>query len=355
MTDPAEPSSDVPAIDLPLELIPSDPTDSKSTRDRLFVWAVAISAFCLALQSGLAWLARERPELVLPIMLGSLGMGLFISIAPAWVIRRSGQRVFDGPPGRRLTVELLVAAGWLLAAYFALCLIVIPLQDRLLAEDDPQFSRLEQLEFAGNAAMWIVFTLAACVWAPIFEEIAFRRFVFRAFEGRLGTVAAIVASSAIFAAMHSYGTIRTFMIFGVGLILSTVYALRRTLMTPMILHALFNGTMLLLLFGQSILAERAPALGIAGDPRPEGFLVEEVPPGLPAEAAGVQPGDILVELDGQPVQRLTQLQQVLLLRKVGDEIPGVVLRNGARVDLWFKLTHTMKEMRELPRAEVERP
>jgi membrane protease YdiL (CAAX protease family) len=355
MTDSADDSSDVPAADPPLELIEQDSLPPTRSARPLFLWAIAISAFCLTVQSGIAWLASNRPDNVAPIMLGTLALGLFISIVPAWLVRRAGQRVFDGPPGRRLLMELLIAAGWLLVMFFALCIIVVPLQDRLLAEDDPQFSQLEQLQASGNVVMWTVFVLAACVWAPIFEEIAFRRFIFRGLESRLGTVAAVVASSAVFAAMHTYGLTRTLMIFGVGVVLCTVYARRRTLITPMILHALFNGTMLLLLFGQSILAEKSPALGVAGDVRPEGFLVQAVPPDLPAAVAGVQPGDLLVELNGQPVRTTTQIRAAIFLNKVGDEVPGVVVRNGARINVRFKLTHTMQELQERPQDGSAQP
>lgn len=343
MTDPIEDSIDLPAADAPLELIEPDPSPPGR---RLFLAAVVISVFCLAVQSGIAWLARERPENIAPIMIGTLALGVFISIIPALIIRRAGEHVFDGPPNRRWLTELLVASGWLLGMFCLLCVIVIPLQDRLLAEDDPQFSQLEQMTASGNVVMWTVFVLAACVWAPIFEEIAFRRFIFRGLESRLGTPVAVVASSAIFAAMHTYGLTRTFMIFGVGLVLCTVYALRRTLITPMILHALFNGTMLLLLFGQSVVFERLPALGVAGEDRPDGFQVNAVPPELPADVAGVEPGDLLVELNGQPVHSATQIQGALFLNKVGEEVSGVVIRKGQRIPLRFKLTHTVKELRE---------
>jgi membrane protease YdiL (CAAX protease family) len=346
MTDPTEDAIDLPAADPPLELFESDPSPPPRTGRRLFLGAIVISAFCLAVQSGIAWLAREQPENVAPIMIGTLALGVFISVAPALIIRRAGERVFDGPPNRRLMMELLIAGGWLLGMFCLLCLITIPLQNRLLAEDDPHFSQLEQMTASGNVVMWTVFVLAACVWAPIFEEIAFRRFIFRGLESRLGTVIAVVASSAVFAAMHTYGLTRTFMIFGVGLVLCTVYALRRTLITPMILHALFNGTMLLLLFGQSVVVEKLPALGVAGENRPDGFQVSAVPPELPAAVAGVQPGDLLVELNGQPVRSATQIQGALLLTKVGDEVSGVIVRNGQRTPMRFKLTRTMKELKE---------
>jgi membrane protease YdiL (CAAX protease family) len=346
MTGPSDDLTDRPADEAPLELIESGPPEPATTGRSLFVWAVSISAFCLAVQTSLAWLARRQPENFTPIVLGSLALGVFISIVPAWLIRRTGERVFDGPRDRRLSTELLVAAGWLLVMFPVLILIASLLQDRLLAEDDPHVTQFEQLQTSGNVVMWALFVLAACIWAPIFEEIAFRRFVFRGLESRWGTAVAIVASSAVFAAMHSYGLIRTFMIFGVGLVLCSVYAVRRTLVTPMILHALFNGTMLALVFGQAVLSDNAPALGVSGEQRPDGFLVHVVSPDLPAGVAGVRPGDLLVELNDQPVHTVMQVRAALILSEVGDEVSGVVIRNGQHIPMTFKLTHTMKEVRD---------
>ncbi|MBM3489585.1 MAG: DegQ family serine endoprotease [Alphaproteobacteria bacterium] len=49
---------------------------------------------------------------------------------------------------------------------------------------------------------------------------------------------------------------------------------------------------------QDVTAERAGSLGLA---RPGGALVRQVAPGSPAEAAGLRPGDVIVELEGKPV------------------------------------------------------
>ena len=40
-----------------------------------------------------------------------------------------------------------------------------------------------------------------------------------------------------------------------------------------------------------------------------GVLVAEVMKGSPAEAAGLEPGDIVVELDGTPIKEVPDLQQ----------------------------------------------
>ncbi|MDL5466837.1 PDZ domain-containing protein, partial [Enterobacter hormaechei] len=57
----------------------------------------------------------------------------------------------------------------------------------------------------------------------------------------------------------------------------------------------------------------AAALGL---PKAEGALVSNVEAGGPADAAGIQAGDIILRFDGRPVELGTDLQ-----RMVGDTKP----------------------------------
>lgn len=54
--------------------------------------------------------------------------------------------------------------------------------------------------------------------------------------------------------------------------------------------------------------------------------------GLPADAAGMQPGDVIVSLAGQPVKDVTDLRR-LAEENAGREVPATVRRDGASVDL----------------------
>src|SRR5262245_54749554 len=63
-------------------------------------------------------------------------------------------------------------------------------------------------------------------------------------------------------------------------------------------------------------------------PREAGLLVVEVVSGGPAERGGVLLGDILVALDGQPVETAEDLQALLLGERVGRPVPVQVLRGG---------------------------
>ena len=51
-------------------------------------------------------------------------------------------------------------------------------------------------------------------------------------------------------------------------------------------------------------------------------------PGGPAAEAGIQPGDIIVDLAGQPVPSVAALQSVLAAHKPGDQVQARVTRDG---------------------------
>jgi putative serine protease PepD len=63
--------------------------------------------------------------------------------------------------------------------------------------------------------------------------------------------------------------------------------------------------------------------------QPAGVGVISVTPGGAAATAGIQPGDIIVDLAGQPVPSVAALQSVLAAHKPGDRVPAGVSRNGA--------------------------
>ena len=48
----------------------------------------------------------------------------------------------------------------------------------------------------------------------------------------------------------------------------------------------------------------------------------------PAKRAGIQPGDVIVALDGQPVSNVPQLQQAVGFKRPGDAVEVTVLRQG---------------------------
>jgi S1-C subfamily serine protease len=87
---------------------------------------------------------------------------------------------------------------------------------------------------------------------------------------------------------------------------------------------------------------RRAHLGVAVAPRPlppraaqqvgrrGAVQIMQVIEGSPADVAGLVRGDLLVELDGEPVSDASDLQRLMVHERIGRAVPAVVLRNGAR-------------------------
>ena len=85
---------------------------------------------------------------------------------------------------------------------------------------------------------------------------------------------------------------------------------------------------------------RRAYLGIAGGPRPlppklarelgrkSGIEVVEVVEGGPAALAGLRPEDLIVELDGSPIEGMDELQRVVVSEVIGRAIHAKVVREG---------------------------
>jgi serine protease Do len=61
-----------------------------------------------------------------------------------------------------------------------------------------------------------------------------------------------------------------------------------------------------------------------------GALVQQVEAGKPADRAGIKPGDVVVEVDGQPIRNNRELIDYISYRPVGSEVRITLIRNGRR-------------------------
>jgi serine protease Do len=83
---------------------------------------------------------------------------------------------------------------------------------------------------------------------------------------------------------------------------------------------------------QNVTPEIADSLGISGK---KGALVAELTPGGPADKAGLQPGDVVLSLNGHTVASNSELTRLVAQTRTGDVMHLQVLRNGkpAAVDI----------------------
>lgn len=83
----------------------------------------------------------------------------------------------------------------------------------------------------------------------------------------------------------------------------------------------------------------APAAGrpASGESGGTGAKIDRIYAGGPAAAAGLQDGDVIVEIDGHPVGRMPDLVRHLRARSPGDEVELVIDRDGEAVTVGVTL------------------
>lgn len=64
---------------------------------------------------------------------------------------------------------------------------------------------------------------------------------------------------------------------------------------------------------------------------PGGILVDSVVAGSPAEAAGLQRGDVIYRVDGRKVATVADVQKIVSAKKPGDKVEIIAFRDGTRM------------------------
>jgi len=90
-----------------------------------------------------------------------------------------------------------------------------------------------------------------------------------------------------------------------------------------------------------------PAIAKAfGEKDPRGVLIGDVSPNSPAQAAGLQRGDFILEVNGKPMTGSNQLRMAISMMQPGSEAKLKVIRDGSQRELTIKL-------HELPTEHAE--
>ncbi len=85
---------------------------------------------------------------------------------------------------------------------------------------------------------------------------------------------------------------------------------------------------------QDLTPELAEAFDLKGK---QGVVVSEVQKGSAAEDAGIEPGDVLIELDGKPLTSAGQLRNQVGLKKIGEKVAVKLLRDGAQKEYTVRI------------------
>src|SRR5258708_34073570 len=102
--------------------------------------------------------------------------------------------------------------------------------------------------------------------------------------------------------------------------------------------------------GVSIRAAKPEDADAVGLKKITGVVVDAYTDSLtsPAKKAGIEPGDVIVALDGQPIADVPQLQQKVGFKKPGDVVEVTRLRQGG-----VKTTGTARLAKAPAKAEAE--
>ena len=85
---------------------------------------------------------------------------------------------------------------------------------------------------------------------------------------------------------------------------------------------------------QELTPELAKSFGLK---EKKGALIAQVVSGSPAEKAGIEPGDIILEFDGQVVSDSKDLPRIVASTPVGKMVPVKLSREGKAVDRMLKV------------------
>jgi len=95
--------------------------------------------------------------------------------------------------------------------------------------------------------------------------------------------------------------------------------------------------------------EVAESIGLG---KPNGALVQGVEAGSPAEKAGIEAGDIIVKVDGKPVEKSGDLPRIIGATKPGSRTPLQLFRRGATRDVTV-VVGEFEADRPMKRAQAE--
>ena len=81
---------------------------------------------------------------------------------------------------------------------------------------------------------------------------------------------------------------------------------------------------------QNVTEEIAASLGL---PEPKGALVAKVSPDSPAATAGIQPSDVILTFDGEPIENMRGLPRAVAATAIGKAVAVQLLRKGQTMDV----------------------
>jgi membrane protease YdiL (CAAX protease family) len=292
-------------------------------------WHVVVGMMPLLILRGLdlmisaGWLPGLPISFSLPI---TVLQALWMLFWPLYIARRFG-RVPHWPDTKGMVFEASVAVLAWLALFFVLSVVVI-IAHRLLGRFAPPLNPFERLSGRVTHFELISLALSAVALAPLAEETFFRGMFHNALRRRLPLLVAAVIQGLVFGFLHTFNLTHSILASLLGIAFALVYEWRRTLVAPILLHAIQNGVMVLSTAALLAASADKASLGIRVQTHEDGCRVAAVVPGGAADEAGVRVGDVLTKIDGSRVVDETSVADTLMSRHPGEVVAIDFRRDG---------------------------
>ena len=274
------------------------------------------------------WLAQ------LPWWIWLVAFGLipqaFLLLFP--VVTRIPSGRFEIPTIRRCLIEFCVAIPVVIRAITALVALEY-LLNRFSPGDSLMPDVTQSMVDSSRPIIVYLLLVFSFTFAPVAEEVFFRGFLYNAFRMRMPWILAIISQSLIFGFVHFFGTVHSVGAFLGGILLTLIYAWRKTLVTPILVHAGVNAASALGVVLMMIAYANSPILGVAGQPNDTACVIRQIVPDSAAEKAGLQVGDVVVTFNGTEIRDVPRLAATVRLYQPGDTIPVSINRAGTLMDV----------------------
>ncbi len=175
--------------------------------------------------------------------------------------------------------------------------------------------------------------LFSFTFAPIAEEFFFRGFLHNAFRKRMPSIAAGLLQSLIFGFCHFFGTTHSVIAIVLGLVITIVYEWRKTLVSPILVHAGINFISAIGVLGMMAEFADRPTIGVICGPEDTKCIVREVVPNSAASESDIKVDDMIVAFGETPIADFPALAAAISARQPNETVVLRIVRDGETLDI----------------------
>jgi membrane protease YdiL (CAAX protease family) len=222
------------------------PFDQRKTTRVMACWFIGFILIQFAVSALFSGLGRSHAAISLNILTSVILQGAMMLLLLQHVGRKSDE---ERPLNTVLGLKLSLYRGrkkeilfWTIggAAFTTFCAFVVSILNGLIFDSSSGSQSTVELfaraEGFGTMAMLVA---AVAIFAPLFEEIVFRGFLFRNLRDYLGTTGAVLLSALLFGLAHM-DLQNLIPLTTIGICLALLYEYSGSLLVPILVHAIWN-------------------------------------------------------------------------------------------------------------------